>query len=393
MNAHRDARANRFERRLFREEHEIFRSGVQSFLQKEVVPHFLNWEADGIVPREMFRAAAQNGFLAMAIPECYGGVGVDDFRFSAILGEECHRIGAQSFVMGLNIQNDVALPYFLRYGSDEQKSRWLPGIASGELITAIVMSEPGAGSDLANIKTTARREGDHYVVNGAKTFITNGINADLAVTAVKTDSSLRHKGVSILVIERGMPGFERGRKLDKIGLHGQDTAELFFDNVRVPVANLLGEEGSGFTYMISNLPRERLSIAVGALAAAAAALDWTLDYVKDRRAFGQPIGSFQTARHALADMRTEIEVGRVFVDRCIEALDTESLTPEQAAMAKLWCTELQGRVVDRCLQLHGGYGYMTEYPIGRAYVDARVTRIFGGANEIMREIIGRAEGL
>lgn len=381
------------ERSIFAEEHEMFRAGIRKFLAKEVAPNFLEWERNGIVPREMFQKAAANGFLAMAIPEEYGGIGVDDFRFSAILGEECHRIGAQSFIMGLNIQNDVTLPYFLRYTNDEQKGRWLPGIASGELITAIVMSEPGTGSDLAAITTTARREGDHYIVNGAKTFITNGINADLAVTAVKTDPSQRHKGISLLVIERGMPGFERGRKLEKLGIHGQDTAELFFNDVRVPVANLLGEEGHGFKYMVSNLPCERLSIAVGALAASRAALEWTLEYVKERKAFGQTIASFQSTRHALADLRTEIEVGQVFLDRCTVALNDDTLTAEQAAMAKLWCTELQGRVVDRCLQLHGGYGYMTEYPIARAFADARITRIFGGANEIMREIIGRADDL
>ena len=381
------------ERNIFAEEHEMFRSGIRKFLAKEVVPNFLEWERNGIVPREMFQKAADNGFLAMAVPEEYGGIGIDDFRFSQILGEECHRIGAQSFIMGLNIQNDVALPYFLRYANDEQKRRWLPGIASGELITAIVMSEPGTGSDLAAIATTARREGDHYVVNGAKTFITNGINADLAVTAVKTDPTQRHKGISMLVIERGMPGFERGRKLEKLGLHGQDTAELFFNEVRVPVANLLGEEGKGFGYMVANLPCERLSIAVGAHAAARAALEWTLEYVKTRRAFGQTIASFQATRHALADLRTEIEIGQIFLDRCVLALNEESLTAEQAAMAKLWCTELQGRAVDRCVQLHCGYGFMTEYPITRAYADARVTRIFGGANEIMREIIGRADDL
>ncbi|MDO8705425.1 MAG: acyl-CoA dehydrogenase family protein [Sulfuricaulis sp.] len=381
------------ERTIFAEEHHMFRSGVRNFLAKEVAPHFLEWERKGIVPREMFQKAADNGFLAMSIPEAYGGIGIDDFRFNAILVEECHRIGAQSFIMGLNIQNDVTLPYFLRYANDEQKRRWLPGVASGSLITAIVMSEPGTGSDLAAITTTARREGDFYIVNGAKTFITNGINADLAVTAVKTDATQRHKGISMLVIERGMPGFERGRKLEKLGLHGQDTAELFFNDVRVPVANLLGEEGQGFGYMVESLPRERLSIAVGAHAAARAALEWTLDYVKSRRAFGQTIASFQTTRHALADLRTEIEIGQAYVDQCTLALNAGTLTAEQAAMAKLWCSELQGRVVDRCVQLHGGYGYMTEYPITRAYADARVTRIFAGSNEIMREIIGRADDL
>jgi alkylation response protein AidB-like acyl-CoA dehydrogenase len=380
-------------RQLFSEEHQLFRDSVRGFLEKEVKPRFLQWEQDGIVPREMFQAAARQGFLAMAVPEEYGGVGVDDFRFSVILGEEFHRIGAASFIMGLNIQNDITLPYFLKFANEEQKQRWLPGVADGSRITAIVMSEPGTGSDLANIKTTAKRDGDHYVVNGSKTFITNGINADLLVTAVKTDPTQRHRGVSMLVIERETAGVDRGRNLDKIGLHGQDTAEIFFSDARVPVANLLGEEGKGFGYMIGNLPVERLSIAVGALASARAALEWTIEYVRERTAFGQTIASFQNTRMVIAEIRSEIEIGQVFLDRCTEALIADELNAEQAAVAKLWCTDLQGKVMDRCLQLHGGYGYMTEFPIARAFCDARVTRIFGGANEIMKEIIAKAEGL
>jgi alkylation response protein AidB-like acyl-CoA dehydrogenase len=285
------------------------------------------------------------------------------------------------------------MPYFRDLANDEQKQRWLPKICAGEAITAVAMTEPGMGSDLASMGTTAIRDGDDYVVNGSKTFITNGINADLVVTAVKTDPSQRHRGMSLIVIERGMEGFARGRNLDKIGMHSQDTAELFFNDVRVPVANRLGDEGEGFLQLVTNLPRERLSIAVAGVAAARAALEWTLAYAKERTAFGQPIGSFQNSRFTLAEMATQVRIGEVFVDRCVEALNAGELTAEEAAMAKYWCSELQGRVIDAGVQLHGGYGYMTEYPIARAYVDARVTRIYGGATEIMKEIIGRGLGV
>jgi alkylation response protein AidB-like acyl-CoA dehydrogenase len=290
----------------------------------------------------------------------------------------------------MSVHSDICLPYFLSYATDEQKQRWLPGLVNGELIAAIAMTEPGTGSDLAGISSTAARRDDEYVVNGAKTFITNGINADLVITAVRTDRSERHRGLSLLVVERDTPGFERGRNLEKIGTHAQDTAELFFDDAHVPAENLLGNEGEGFAYLVSNLPQERLSIAVAAVAAAEAALGWTVEYVRDRKAFGTPIGSFQNTRFELAEMRTEVDVGQAYVDRCVEALNAGELTAEDAAGAKWWCTELQGRVVDRCLQLHGGYGYMLEYPIARAYADARVTRIYGGSNEIMKEIVGRA---
>jgi len=295
--------------------------------------------------------------------------------------------------LGLTLHNDICLPYFLTYGTDEQKERWLPGICSGELITAIAMTEPGIGSDLASMTTTAQRDGEHYVVNGSKTFITNGINADLVITAVKTDPSQRHKGMSLLVLERGMAGFERGRNLEKIGQHAQDTAELFFTDVQVPAVNLLGEEGQGIVHLVHNLPQERLSIAMSGVAAARAALCWTLEYVKERQAFGQPIGSFQNSRFVLAEIATEVQIAETFVDRCILALNAGELTAEEAAMAKWWCTELQKRVVDRCLQLFGGYGYMLEYPIARAYVDARITTIYGGTTEIMKEIVGRSLGL
>ncbi len=380
-------------RTLFEAEHEAFRGSFRRFLDKEVVPHLPEWDAAGIVPRELFARAGAAGFLGMSVPEELGGGGVGDFRFNVVIGEEIVRGGAAAAGLGLTLHNDVCLPYFTSLATEEQKARWLPGIAAGELITAIAMTEPGIGSDLAGVATTARRDGDDYVVNGSKTFITNGINADLVVTAVKTDPRQRHKGMSLLVLERGMPGFERGRNLDKLGQHAQDTAELFFTDVRVPVANLLGEEGRGFAHLVTNLPRERLSIAVAAVADAATALARTVVYVKGRRAFDQPVGSFQNSRFVLAEIATEVDLAQTYVDRCVRALDAGELTPEDAAKAKWWCTELEGRALDRCLQLHGGYGYMTEYPIARAYVDARITRIYGGTTEILKELIGRSMGL
>jgi alkylation response protein AidB-like acyl-CoA dehydrogenase len=329
----------------------------------------------------------------MAVPEEYGGGGVADYRYNVVIAEEIQRAGVNAAGLGWTLHNDICLPYFLTLCTDEQKARWLPGICSGELITAIAMTEPGIGSDLASMATSAIRDGDHYVVNGSKTFITNGINADLVVTAVKTDPSQRHTGMSLLILERGMPGFERGRNLDKIGMHAQDTAELFFNDVPVPVANRLGDEGSGFLSLVDKLPQERLSIAVTGVAAARQALDITLEYVKERTAFGQPIGTFQNSRFRLAEMATEIELAQTFVDRAVLALNEHELTAEEAAMAKWWCTELQKRVIDTCLQLHGGYGYMTEYPIARAYADARITTIYGGTTEIMKEIIGKSLGV
>ncbi len=381
------------ERQLYDDEHEELRVSFRTWLDREVVPHHLEWEAAGIVPHELFAEAGRHGFLGMAIPEEHGGGGVHDFRYHQVLDEEVQAAGVGGAGLGISLHNDVCTPYFLAYCTDEQRDRWLPGIASGELVTAIAMTEPGIGSDLAGMTTTAIRDGDSYVVNGSKTFITNGINADLVITAVKTDPSQRHKAMSLLVLERGMEGFERGRNLDKLGLHSQDTAELFFHDVHVPVGNLLGEEGQGFLQLVHNLPQERLSIAVAGVAAARAALGWTLDYVQERTAFGQPVGTFQNSRFALAEIATEVEVGQAFVDQCVLALNASTLTAEEAAMAKWWCTELQKRTVDRCLQLHGGYGYMMEYPIARAYADARITTIYGGTTEIMKEIIGRSLGL
>jgi long-chain-acyl-CoA dehydrogenase len=380
-------------RTLFDDEHELFRDSVRRFIAAELAPRYEAWERAGIVDRDMFRAAGKHGFLGMGVPTEYGGGGVDDFRYNLVIGEEVQRAGINAAGLGWTLHNDICLPYFLSLSDEEQKARWLPGICSGELITAIAMTEPGIGSDLASMATTAVRDGDHYVVNGSKTFITNGINADLVVTAVKTDPSERHRGMSLVVVERSMDGFERGRNLDKIGMHAQDTAELFFTDVPVPLANRLGEEGEGFRYLVTNLPQERLSIAATGVAAARVAFEQTLAYVTERQAFGQPVGAFQNTRFRMAEMATEIELGQTFVDRCVLALNAGELTAEEASMAKWWCTELQGRVVDACVQLHGGYGYMTEFSVARAYADARVTRIYGGTTEIMKEIIGRNLGL
>ena len=377
-------------RSIFTDDHELFRQSVRTFIEREVTPNFERWDRDGIVDRELFTAAGAAGFLGIDAPEQFGGGGVEDFRYNTVISEEFAYAGAAPPGIGITLHNDVCLPYFLSLTTDEQKQRWLPGICSGNLITAIAMTEPGIGSDLASMSTSAIRDGDHYVVNGAKTFITNGINADLVIVAVKTDPKERHKGMSLLVIERDTPGFERGRNLEKVGLHAQDTAELFFTDARVPVANLLGSEGMGFLHLVENLPQERLSIAVGAVAAARQALRWTLAYTHERTAFGQPIAAFQNSRFVLAECATEIEIAEVFLDRCIEALNAKELTAEEAAMAKWWTTELQKRVVDSCVQLHGGYGYMLEYPIARAYIDTRIQTIYGGTTEIMKEIIGRS---
>jgi alkylation response protein AidB-like acyl-CoA dehydrogenase len=380
-------------RTLFEPEHVDFRESVRRFVAEEISPNHVEWEREGIVPRELFAQAAEKGMLAIGVPEQYGGAGIDDFRFNQIVSEEVGLAGVAGSGLGITLHNDICLPYFLELCNDAQRERWLPGIANGSLITAVAMTEPEIGSDLAGLRTSARRDGDDYVVNGSKTFITNGINSDLVITAVKTDPSQRHAGISLLLLERGMEGFERGRNLDKVGMHAQDTAELFFNDVHVPAENLLGEAGSGFRHMTSNLAQERLSIAIAGVAAARGALGLTVEYVKQRQAFGQPIGSFQNSRFALAEMATEVELATAFCDQAVLALNRRDLSPEDAAMAKWWSTELQGRVIDRCVQLHGGYGYMLEYPIARAFVDARVTRIYGGTTEIMKEIIGRSLGV
>jgi alkylation response protein AidB-like acyl-CoA dehydrogenase len=380
-------------RTLFEPEHLDFRESVSRFVAEEITPNHERWERDGIVPRELFAKAAGKGMLAIQVPEQYGGVGIDDFRFNQIVSEEVSIAGDAGSGLGITLHNDICVPYFLELCTEEQRERWLPGIADGSLITAVAMTEPEIGSDLAGLRTSAQRDGDGYLVNGSKTFITNGINADLVITAVKTDPSERHAGISLLILERGMEGFERGRNLEKVGMHAQDTAELFFGDVHVPAENLLGEEGQGFRYMTSNLAQERLSIAIAGVAAARGALRVTIEYVKERSAFGQPIGSFQNSRFALAEMATEVELATTFCDQAVLALNRGELSAEDAAMAKWWSTELQGRVIDRCVQLHGGYGYMLEYPIARAFVDARVTRIYGGTTEIMKEIIGRSLGV
>jgi alkylation response protein AidB-like acyl-CoA dehydrogenase len=378
---------------LFDDEHEAFRESFAAFVAKEIVPHYLEWEEAGIAPRELFASAGRYGFLGMAIPERYGGGGTDDFRFNQVISEELAAAGIGGAGLGLTLHNDITTPYFVEYCDEEQAARWLPGIASGDLITAIAMTEPGTGSDLAGIATTAVRDGDEYVLNGSKTFITNGINSDLVIVAAKTDPTQRHSGMSLLVVERGMEGFERGRNLDKLGLHSQDTAELFFNDVRVPVANRLGEEGQGFAYLTANLAQERLSIAVAGVAAARAAVDWTVEYVKERQAFGKSIASFQNTKFVLAEATTETDIGQAYVDRCVLTLNDGLLSAAEAAQAKYWCTELQQRVIDRCLQLFGGYGYMVEYPIGRAYADARITTIYGGTTEVMKTIIAKSLGL
>jgi alkylation response protein AidB-like acyl-CoA dehydrogenase len=380
-------------RTLFEAEHADYRESVSRFVAEEITPHHAEWEREGIVPRRLFGRAAAKGMLAMQVPERFGGAGVEDFRFNQIVGEEIGLAGVGGAGLGVTLHNDICLPYFLDLCSEAQQERWLPGIADGSLITAVAMTEPEMGSDLAGLRSTAIRDGGEYVVNGSKTFITNGINADLVITAVKTDPTQRHAGISLLVLERGMGGFERGRNLDKVGMHAQDTAELFFHDVRVPAENLLGQPGQGFRQMTANLAQERLSIAIAGLAAARGALRMTIEYVQQRRAFGQPIGSFQNSRFALAEMATEVEMATAFCDQAVLALNADTLSAEDAAMAKWYATELQGRVIDRCVQLHGGYGYMLEYPIARAYVDARVTRIYGGTTEIMKEIIGRSLGV
>lgn len=379
------------ERTLFEQEHIMFRDAVRRFVEKEIVPYHEHWEKEGIVPRDLWLKAGEQGFLGMDVPEEYGGGGVRDFRYNAILTEELVRVGAHG--PGFSLHNDIVIPYILHYGSEEQKQRWLPKMVSGEMITAIAMTEPNTGSDLQGVRTTATRENGCYIVNGSKTFITNGINSDFVLTVVKTNPDMGHAGMSLVAIERGMEGFTRGRNLEKIGLKAQDTAEMFFEDVRVPEENLLGSEGAGFMYLMQELPQERLSIAVGAVAGAEAALEMTIKYAQERHAFGRPIGSFQHSRFKFAEMKTETTIARVFVDRCIIDLNEDKLTTDVASMAKYWTTEMLERVVDQCLQLHGGYGYMTEYPIARAYLDARVQSIYGGTNQIMREIIGRSMGL
>ncbi len=372
------------------EEHIMFRNAVRKFIEKEIVPYHEQWEKEGQVSREVWLKAGQNGYLCMDVEEKYGGMGVDDYRFNVLAMEEMARVGATG--PGFGVHNELVAPYLRAYATEEQKQRWLPKMVSGECITAIAMSEPNAGSDLAGIQTVAKRQSDHYIVNGQKTFISNGILNDLAIVVVKTDPSAGNKGISLLVIERGMAGYERGRNLEKVGRHAQDTAELFFSDVKVPFENRLGEENKGFLYLMHNLPQERLAIALGAFTRAEVIFEQTILYCQDRTAFGRAIGKFQNSRFKLAEMKTELEIGRVFIDHCIMLQTKRQLSAEKAAMAKWWLSDLAGKVVDQCLQLHGGYGYMLEYPVAKAFLDARVDPIHGGTNEIMKEIIGRSLG-
>ncbi|CAG9611338.1 Acyl-CoA dehydrogenase [Bacillus rhizoplanae] len=374
------------------EEHHIFRDAFRKFLEKEAYPHYNQWEKDGIIPRSLWKKMGQNGFLCPMVEEKYGGAGAD-FGYSAVINEELEKVG--SSLVGISLHNDIVVPYLTAYGTEEQKKRWLPKCVSGEYITAIAMTEPGAGSDLAGIRTTARKEGAHYVVNGEKTFITNGIHADLVVVVCKTDSTVKpaHKGMSLLVLERGMEGFKRGKKLEKVGLHSQDTAELIFEDVKVPASNLLGEEGKGFYYLMDKLQQERLVVAIAAITAAEVMLRLTKEYVKGRKAFGKSISDFQTVQFRLAEMYTEIEIGRTFIDECIRAHMHGENIVTKVSMAKWWITDLAKKVAAECMQLHGGYGYMEEYEIARRYRDIPVSAIYAGTNEIMKSIIAKSMGL
>lgn len=378
-------------REIFTSDHDAFRETVRTFLAKEALPHHERWEKAGIVDREAWLAAGRQGLLGVAVPEEFGGGGEPDFRYGVVLGEEFTRAGVSGLAIGLH--NDIIGPYLTSLATDEQKRRWLPGFCSGEIITAIAMTEPGAGSDLQGIRTTAADHGDHWILNGSKTFISNGILADLVVVVARTGHEPGQegaKGLSLLVVERGMPGFERGRNLDKIGQHAQDTAELSFSDVRVPKGNLLGGENQAFLHLMTNLAQERLAIAVSGIAAAESVLELTTEYVKQREAFGRPLSKLQHIRFEIAEMATECAVTRSFIDRCITEHGAGGLDPVHASMAKWWATELQKRVADRCLQLHGGYGYMAEYRVAKAFTDGRIQTIYGGTTEIMKEIIGRS---
>jgi alkylation response protein AidB-like acyl-CoA dehydrogenase len=376
---------------VFEDEHEALRESARQFIERELVPNAEKWEADRLIDRSAFTAAGKYGLIGFNMPEEYGGGGSDDFRFNAVIDEEIARYGGPA--PSLSLQNDVVGPYFKHLANEEQLKRWMPGIASGELILAVAMTEPGAGSDLAGIRTSAVRDGDDWIVNGSKTFISSGLNSDLVVVVCRTDPEAGHKGFTLLVVERDMPGFTRGRKLDKMGLHAQDTAELHFEDVRVPAANVLGKEGRGFYHLMENLPSERLSIAVSAIAGARESWRQTLQYAKDRKAFGQSIGNFQHNRFLLAEMDTELDVSEQYIDRCLQAVVDGDLSAVEAAKAKWWCTETAKKVIDGCVQLHGGYGYMMEYRVARDYVDSRIQTIYGGTTESMQDILGRAWGV
>ncbi|PBC51952.1 acyl-CoA dehydrogenase [Rhodococcus sp. ACS1] len=374
---------------LFEHDHELFRDSVRSFVDKHVVPNLEKWDTDRLIDRDTWLAAGKQGLLGLTVPEQYGGPHELDYRFRVVIQSEIARVGASALQSGFSTNDDIVLNYLLRHANDQQKQRWLPGFVTGATIGAIAMSEPAAGSDLRGITTTAVPDGDHWILNGSKTFITSGILADLVIVFAVTDPDAGSRGFSLFVVEEGMPGFSRGRKLDKVGLHAQDTAELFFENVRVPNGNVLGELGQGFGYLMQSLPLERLGIGIAAQVSAEAVMGWTLDYVKERTAFGKRIGEFQGLGFTLAELQTAVEVSRTYIDRCVREYNNGTLTAVDASKAKLSATELQGRVIDAGVQFHGGYGYMMEYPVAKAFIDARIQRIYGGTNEIMKEIIHR----
>ena len=374
-------------RTLFSPEHELFRQSVRTFLEKDAAPFHAQWEKQGYIDRALWNKAGEAGMLCSHLPEEYGGLGAD-FLYSAGVIEEISRLGLTG--IGFSLHSDIVAPYILHYGSEALKHQYLPQLISGEKVTAIAMTEPGAGSDLQGVKTTAVLDGDEYVINGSKTFITNGFLADLVIVVAKTDPKAGAKGTSLFLVEAATPGFDKGKRLEKVGMKAQDTSELFFQDVRVPKENLLGQAGMGFAYLMQELPQERLTVAIGALASAEAALQWTLDYTRERKAFGKAIADFQNTRFKLAEMATEIQIGRVFIDQCMALHLQGRLDVPTAAMAKYWATDLQCKVLDECVQLHGGYGFMWESPIARAWADARVQRIYAGTNEIMKEIIARA---
>lgn len=373
-------------REIFLPEHDMLRDSARKFFEREIVPHHRDWEKAGVAPRSIWKKAGEAGLLCVALPEEYGGGGADRLA-SAVLIEEQARLGLSG--PGFSTHSDIVAPYIFNYGTEEQKQRWLPAMARGDLIGAIVLTEPGAGSDLRAIRTTAIRHGDELVLNGQKTFITNGQCADLLLVAAKSSPATGTKDLTLLVVEAARPGVSRGKNFEKIGMKAQDTCELFFDNVKLPASSILGTEGKGFPLLSKELAWERLQIAVGAVATCQAALEWTRDYTRQRKAFETPVADFQNTRFRMAEIKTEIEIARVFVDRCLREVNEDRLDVTVAAMAKYWCTELMGRVLDQCLQFHGGYGYMWDYPIARAFADARVHRIYGGSNEIMRELIAR----
>ncbi|MEY3614068.1 MAG: Acyl-CoA dehydrogenase [Pseudomonadota bacterium] len=382
------------ERTLFNDGHEAFRDSFRRFIDKEIAPYHEGWEEQGYVERTVWNKAGENGFLCMGLPEAFGGSDADKL-YSVVQMEEIARAGFSG--IGFGLHSEIVAPYILHYGTEAQKQKYLPKLVSGEMVGAIAMSEPAAGSDLQGVKTTALLQSDgSYLINGSKTFITNGWHADLVILVAKTDPAAGAKGTSLFLIEKGMPGFDKGKRLKKMGMKAQDTSELFFNDVSVSADQLLGGpamQGRGFFCLMEQLPWERLQIAIGGIAAAQAAIDWTLQYVKDRKVFGQAVGNYQNTRYTLAELQTEVQVARVFVDKCCELITQDKLDTATASMAKYWCTDLQCKVMDECVQLHGGYGYMWEYPITRAYADARVQRIYGGTNEIMKEVISRSMGL